>query len=61
MMGMMADLPVRERPENDIDLPALSKTTVRIMCFGFLGHRIILLIWKSTRRSPAFVSRSHTS
>ena len=56
MIGMMADLPVRDSPEMTLIRPR-SKTTVRIVCFGFFGHKMILLIWKSTKRSPAFVNR----
>src|SRR6266851_5668737 len=60
MIGMMADLPVRERPEMTFIRPR-SNETVRILCCGFFGHRMILLIWKSTKRSPALVSRCHTT
>src|SRR5277367_2239475 len=60
MIGMMADFPVRERPEMTFIRPR-SNETVRILCSGFFGHKMILLIWKSIKRSPALVSRSHTT
>src|ERR1039458_7524986 len=59
MIGMMADLPVRDTPVITLSRDC-SNSTTRGLLVVTRGHRTIFLIWNSIRKEPAKAIRFHT-